>query len=390
MTNKLPETGLPLADTGIPMPDKVPARPFLTRKRVTFALAALACAGSAIYFGPGLVSKMSGGSEKAMTASELTVAGSVPAEAPAKVSALGRLLPNGGTISVALPTAAGDATVTRLLVAEGDKVKPGQVIAELDNQASLRARVTSAKAALAVAEATLDQVRSQTQLSLAEAKAGNSAAVAALAQAEKERDRVADLAARDLNPRVQLETAELAVATAVAVVERSSAQTDRFTGADDDTQSDIQLAARNVELARSDLASAMEDQAGAKVVAPQAGTVLAIHVSVGEKPGDLGVLTLGDIDHMTAELEVYQTDRGRIAPGQPVTMTAPPLDAPLTGKVTKVGIIVERQAIRSSDPAANADARVIRVTVELDESSSHRASAYTNLDVIGTVQVASE
>ena len=45
-----------------------------------------------------------------------------------------------------------------------------------------------------------------------------------------------------------------------------------------------------------------------QVLAPQAGRILALHVSAGEKPGAAGIATLGATDRMEAELEVYQQD----------------------------------------------------------------------------------
>ena len=37
------------------------------------------------------------------------------------------------------------------------------------------------------------------------------------------------------------------------------------------------------------------------------------------------------------------------------------------------------------DPAANTDARIIRVTVQLDQPSSARAAAFTGLEVTGRI-----
>ncbi len=70
-----------------------------------------------------------------------------------------------------------------------------------------------------------------------------------------------------------------------------------------------------------------------------------------------------------------------MAPGQAVTLSSPALTDPLTGSVSRVGLEVERQSVIASDPAANTDARIVRVTVQLDPASSARAAALTGLEV---------
>ena len=88
---------------------------------------------------------------------------------------------------------------------------------------------------------------------------------------------------------------------------------------------------------------------------------------------------------MQAELEVYQTDLARVAVGQAATLTSPALAAPLTGAVVRIGLEVERQTVLAADPAANTDARIVRVTVALDPESSVRAASLTGLEVVGRI-----
>lgn len=51
-----------------------------------------------------------------------------------------------------------------------------------------------------------------------------------------------------------------------------------------------------------------------------------------------------------------------------------------------MGQIVGRQSVMSTEPAANVDARVVKVVVTLDAESSAAARAYTNLEVIGRIR----
>jgi HlyD family secretion protein len=63
---------------------------------------------------------------------------------------------------------------------------------------------------------------------------------------------------------------------------------------------------------------------------------------------------------------------------------------PLTGTVSRIGTLVGRQNVTADDPAANTDARVLIVTVALDEASSTRAARYINLEVVARITVAAE
>src|SRR5579883_1681628 len=81
---------------------------------------------------------------------------------PARVSALGRLAPEGEVVAVAPPTPTGamaGARVEQLLVAVGDEVKAGQLVAILDTHRSRAATVLEAKAKVEVARAKLAQVK---------------------------------------------------------------------------------------------------------------------------------------------------------------------------------------------------------------------------------------
>jgi HlyD family secretion protein len=301
------------------------------------------------------------------------------------VVALGRLLPQGDVVTLALPYGAGDARVARLLVTEGDAVDAGEIVAELDSLTQLQARVASAEAHLAAREAALNQTRAAVAASLREAQAGRDRAAAALSLATSELDRVRGLAERGVAAQAQLETAEAAAAQAARELEAAEATLSRYQGATEGAQPDILLAQREVEAARAELDSARQELAKGVVVAPQAGTILRLHVRPGEKPGAAGVAELGDIARMQAELEVYQTDVQRVDVGQPVELTTEALDAPLRGEVSRIGLEVERQSILADDPAAHADARVVRVTVALDPASSQRARSLTGLEVVGRI-----
>lgn len=308
--------------------------------------------------------------------------------AAAAVTALGRLQPEGDAVVIAPPFGAGDARVARLLVAEGDHVTAGQTLAELDSLPQYRAALAAAEANLAAKEAALVQARASVDTARSEAQASRDRAASAAALATDEAVRQRDLFQRGVTTKAALDRAEAAAVQAARDLDRAEAQLARQQGGED--QPDIAVAARQRDVALADLARAEGDLAKGQVLAPQAGRILALHVSAGEKPGTAGIATLGATDRMEAELEVYQTDIARIAPGQKVQLSSPALSLPLAGAVTRIGLEVERQSILAADPAANTDARIVRVTVALEAESSARAAALTGLEVTGRILVAGD
>lgn len=80
------------------------------------------------------------------------------ASAPRAVTALGRLEPKDGIIRIAGPSRP-SVVIAKLLVEEGDQVRAGQPLAELDSIAADQAAVAKAQAALRNAEADMGRIR---------------------------------------------------------------------------------------------------------------------------------------------------------------------------------------------------------------------------------------
>lgn len=204
------------------------------------------------------------------------------------VVALGRLVPTGGILAVALPDGAGDARIARLMENEGDQVKTGDIVAELDNMPALLAARAAAESNLKAQKDSMEQVRSAMLANLAESQANHAVAEATLTLANQELERQTRLAASNSTTQVQIEQARANAAKARAELDRTAAFVERYSGAETGSRSDIVLAARNL-----DLACANEDLSSGRVVAPRPGSVLEVHARVGEKPSDSGVMTIG-------------------------------------------------------------------------------------------------
>ncbi|KQZ86373.1 hypothetical protein ASD64_20080 [Mesorhizobium sp. Root157] len=304
---------------------------------------------------------------------------------PSDVVGLARVMPRGDVSIVAAPYGAGDARLSELLVGVGDWVDRGTPLARLDNHDALEGAVLLAEANLAVRQATLLQTRSTVLSSRDEAQATLDQARSNLREAEANLGRTERLAGSGVTTGATLDTARAAAQDAALSVTRAEATLARFSSVHLDEQPDVVVAGRNVAAAEADLARVKLDTQRALVVAPIAGTILDIHATPGQRPPTEGIMEMGDTSQMMAEVEIYQDRIASVRLGQPVELVASALGRTLLGKVESIGLTVGRQGLISDDAAANTDARVIRILVALDASSTKLASGYTNLEVVARI-----
>ncbi len=387
---------LPLADPGVSPSDGSPdTRPSAMRRAgrrvLPFILAMVLGGVIGLYFQPpGLQAffrfaglEPGGGTDTpiAQAIETVRVQEEISVVSEGDVVALGRIIPRDDIVTLGLPFGAGDTRIEEMRVRIGDAVQVGDILAVLDNRATLEGAVRVAEASFAIQTAALAQTRAAIAASHDEAVAELERAGATLRETKLTLERTRDLSARGVASESALQTAEARAAEAGRDVERAQVNLSRYSG-NPEEQPDIVLARANLKSAETELARAMEDADRAFVTAPISGTVLDVNVQVGERPDGGGILDLGNTDVMMVEAEVYQTLIGRVAIGDPVVVLAEALDQELVGAVTAIGLEIGRQSITSSDPAANTDARVVDVIVTLDEVSTPAAQRFTNLEVV--------
>ncbi len=253
------------------------------------------------------------------------------------VAALGQLEPDGDVRILAAPITGigGSPRITELLVAEGDRVRAGQLLARFDNQPVQRAEL------------------------------------------ELIRTRIANL-----SRRLTIQTRDLARY-------RKLASDGAYSAADLDVleQRTLELQGQLQE-ARASLVKAGTDLVNTELRAPIDGTVLRIQSRVGERPGDNGILELGASDRMEASIEVYESDIDRVRVGQAVTLTSENggFDGTLRGTVRRISPQVRQREVLSTDPTGDADARVVEVRVRLDPQDGVKVAALSGLKVIARMQ----
>lgn len=309
---------------------------------------------------------------------------------PTDVVGLARLMPRGDVSIVAPPFGAGDARIAEILVSVGDRVEKGSVVARLDNAGQLESAILLADANVAVREATLIQTRQAVLNSRDEAAAAMEQAQSAAEEARSGLERARELFRRGVATQATLDAGMAAELQATLAVKKAEATLARFTSADIDMQPDVIVAARNLDAAKADLQRAKRDVERADVVAPISGVVLDVNSRAGERPPAGGIMEIGDTAHMMAEAEIYQDRVAYIAEGQPVELAAAAIGQTLQGTVKLVGLTVGRQGLVADDTAANTDARVITVLIELDAKSSEIAARYTNLEVVARIDTSKE
>ncbi|MEB3288540.1 MAG: HlyD family efflux transporter periplasmic adaptor subunit [Leptolyngbya sp.] len=335
----------------------------------------------------------------------------LPPPRQVKVVALGRIEPASPVVQVSASEA---GRIDQLLVARGDPVEAGQILAYLDRYGVRRAERDLAASQLAEALAQLAAQRNlgQAQIQEAATRLGQvddpqRSAIAAQAAAIQSLQAQLNVAEIDLArfqqlhrsgaiARQELDRQQATVNQLRADVANAKATEQRLaqTRSTDMTQAAAQLAAvqantalaqlqSRVDSATQTLALAEAQLALTVVRSPQVGQVLDVIAYPGEAvaPGGNPIVSLGDTRQMYVVSEVYETDIGRVQLGQSATITSRNGAFPgsLTGTVAEIGLQIAKNDVIDDDPAANADARVVEVRVRIDQSDV--VAALTNLQV---------
>jgi HlyD family secretion protein len=218
-----------------------------------------------------------------------------------------------------------------------------------DTVTSAQADLTLAEMSLRVAQAAYDKVAYQANVAATEeamdlweattnyekAQATYNEAVAG-ATADEISDARAQVAQAQAELNALLEAPDAdEVAAAEAQVIQAQAELDAIlAGASD---KDLEAAQLSVDQAQLELNSAQRALAQTELVAPSAGTVLAVDAQVGESVGTEGIITVGNLDEPQVEFWVEESDLQSVAPGNAVGVVFEALpDLTLTGKIVSV------------------------------------------------------
>lgn len=323
----------------------------------------------------------------------LTMREMVPSRAPVAaaadaarvgVGALGRVEPASRVLRVSHGAGPEGARVARLLVAEGEEVAAGQVLAEMHDLPRKQAALAQAEASLALAEARLARLKAAGRdTEIAAARARVAAAEAAEQSAVREARRAEALLRTPAGNQATWDRARFAAAQATAERTRAEAELEALLSP---RAEDVAVAEAEVAASRAAVVEARAARDLARIVAPIAGTVLKVHARPGERVPEDGLLELADLSALDVVAEVYETDLPRVREGASAQVFVPGSDRVVAARVVDVGWRVGRQSVLSPDPVASIDSRVVEVRLRLDAAANDVLRRRTNMQVQVSIQ----
>jgi HlyD family secretion protein len=301
-------------------------------------------------------------------ASKQASAGSPAPPAAASVGCLGRIEPGDGVVRIAARSLSGQPSIVgKLLVAERDQVRTGQVLAELDSTNQLRETILLAEARLEVARKRLDQVRAGARPSdIAAQRAEVERLDAELENAQKDLRRYQGLREKNSVADASLDTVRLKADSLTRLRQQAR---ERLASLSEVRPVDVAVAQAELDAGLREVSRVRAEYASSLILAPIDGRVLKIHAWPGEEVGPSGVMELANTDRMYVLAEVSEGDMSRVRPGQRARVSGYGLPAPLTGTVETVGLQVTQNSLLKLDPAEFSDARVVEVKIRLDDGA---------------------
>ena len=219
--------------------------------------------------------------------------------------------------------------LVRVTVDEGDRVRRGDLLAELDSE-ELRAALAEARARVAEAEAEVK------------------------------------LAELSRNRRARLVAEQIAAAHDM-----------------DQASRDLDIALARRETAQAEVARYEAQIRKTQMRAPFAGTVTARAVDAGEtvETGD-HVITLADLGRLRVEGEADEADAAALVLGAPVAITADGFPGQSwKGHLEEIADSVTLRKLKPQDPARPTDTRILTVKVAFDEASPLKLGTTVELKV---------
>ena len=253
-------------------------------------------------------------------------------------------------------------------VEEGDRVRRGQVLAEIENE-DYRARVAGAQGELAQREAelrrTVNGARTQERR---EAEASMQAARAVLDNSRSEAERRHGLADRNVISRDEADRYERQYQVARAQYEQAA---QHFSLIDAEArEEDRAKAEAAVATAHAQLAEARAYLEKSYIRAPINGVILRKLRHNGESVStqfDSPVITMADDSVLRVRLDVDESDVSKLQVGQRAYVTAETFGThKFWGKVIRVGHILGKKNVRTDEPSEHVDTNILETLMELD------------------------
>lgn len=265
-----------------------------------------------------------------------------------------------------------DGPIVRVAVAQGQFVRKGDVLLELDD-APQRHAVLLAEAELAHARAELDRlIAGAREEERQEAIATHEAKLAALHGAQQRLRRLQTLS--DQRTVSQQETDDQAALVKSLAGEAAAAEARMRLLQAPAREDEVRISQAEVAAAEARLRQAQHERQQTRLSAPCQGQVLDVRAELGELAGPDSVeptVVLADTARLFVRAFVEEYDAPRIAVGMQAEAAADGLpDRRLTGKVVRLSPRMTRKLARSDLPGERLDTEVREVWIELAEAPS--------------------
>lgn len=262
------------------------------------------------------------------------------------------------------------ALVKQVLVKEGQQVKQGDVLVQLENGVEL-AQLQSAEAEAVAERANL--ARTLKGLRVEDRDAVNADAQAARARAELSASvaaRTEQLAKSGAATPDELERARRQAQQDGAALKANEA---RLRAAEAGSRGeDIAFARARVLGAEARVVQAKAQVDRLAIRAPLDGEVLQVKVREGELysfQGSDPLVVMGDTRTLRVRMDVDERDVSRVQLGAAAWVTADAFGAQkFTGKVVEVGRRFGRKNVRTDDPVERNDTKILEVVIQLDSN----------------------
>ncbi|HEV2989074.1 MAG TPA: efflux RND transporter periplasmic adaptor subunit [Candidatus Angelobacter sp.] len=257
--------------------------------------------------------------------------------------------------------------ITKLFVEEGDHVKKGQMVAQLENVqpasdvAAMKATLQSNETDTLAAEANLKTAQAQLNSSQADA-----------VRIKLDYQRAENLFKNDLIAKADYEAKKAAYEVSAAIQAQDKARVAQ-------AQAQLESARGHIGQARAQLTHAADALGKTSYTAPFDGVVTYLPVREGESvvvgiqnsQGSL-LMTIADMSVITAEVRVDETDIVNVKTGQPAEVTIDALPGKtFHGKVSQIGdnAIVRSSGLATSQSTTSSqEAKDFKVVVTLSDA----------------------